>query len=174
VLTVEELVQLGEITAEQEDEVVAGEHAAWGGVGEELEWAEKQRHVALRSAEGELVAIAGALIAEVALESGERFQVVGIGGVMVTASERGRGLVWPLLEALLEIAAEMGPQRAMLFCRPQLMALYEKFAFAEISAPVWARQPQGKIEMPLCAMWRPLREGVRWPQGRVDVQGLPF
>jgi predicted GNAT family N-acyltransferase len=174
VRTVEELVELGEITDEQESEVVAGEHAAWGGVGEELEWAEKQRHVALRSADGGLVAIAGALVAQVEVEGTERFEVLGIGGVMVTASERGRGLVWRLLEPLLEIAAEMGPQRAMLFCRPQLTALYEKFAFAEITAPVWARQPEGKIEMPLCAMWRPLRAGVRWPEGRVEVQGLPF
>jgi hypothetical protein len=24
------------------------------------------------------------------------------------------------------------------------------------------------------AMWRPLGDGVAWPEGRVDVLGLPF
>jgi hypothetical protein len=62
----------------------------------------------------------------------------------------------------------------MLFCRAQLMALYGRLAFAEIRAQVWAQQPDATIEIPLRAMWRPLRDGVRWPDGRVEVHGLPF
>ena len=97
-----------------------------------------------------------------------------MGGVFVTAPERGRGLVWQLLQRLLEIAADMGPERAMLFCRPQLTGLYGKLGFAEIPGPTWVRQPDGAVEFPLRTMWRPLREGVGWPPGRVDVLGLPF
>jgi hypothetical protein len=62
----------------------------------------------------------------------------------------------------------------MLFCRPELVALYRGFGCEEIAAPVWADQPGGRIEMPLAAMWRPLRDGAEWPSGRVDVRGLPF
>jgi hypothetical protein len=62
----------------------------------------------------------------------------------------------------------------MLFCRPQLTGLYRKLGFREIDAPVWAEQPQGRIEMPLPAMWHPLSSEAEWPAGRVDVRGLPF
>ncbi len=169
-----QLIELEEITPQQWSAIEAGEREPWGGLAEGLAWADKQRYVGLRAADGALVAIAGALRAEILLAGAERFPVVGIGSVFVTARERGSGLVWKLLEPLLAIAEEMGPERAMLFCRPQLTTLYGRLAFAEIHAPVRAQQPDGAIEMPLRAMWRPLREGVRWPQGAVEVLGLPF
>ncbi len=169
-----ELIELEEITPQQWREIEAGEREPWGGGAESLAWVDKQRHVGLRAADGALVAIAGALIAEIEVEGAERFPVVGIGGVFVTARERGHGLVWKLLEPLLAIAEQMGPERAMLFCRPQLTKLYGRLAFAEIQAPVRAQQPDGEIEMPMRAMWRPLRAGVRWPDGAVELLGLPF
>jgi GNAT superfamily N-acetyltransferase len=169
-----EVIELDEITPQQWRAVEAGEREPWGGLAEGLAWANKQRHVGLRAADGELVAIAGALIAEIEVGGVERFDVVGVGSVFVTARERGHGLARKLLESLLAIAEDMGPERAMLFCRPQLTVLYGKLAFTEIHALVSARQPDGEIEMPLRAMWRPLREGVRWPDGRVEVLGLPF
>ncbi|MCW3017813.1 MAG: hypothetical protein JWN10_121 [Solirubrobacterales bacterium] len=169
-----ELVELDGITPQQWSELVAGEREPWGGEAERLVWGDKQRHIGLRGADGRLAAIAGALTIEVEVAPSERFQVVGIGGVLVTARERGRGLVRELLQPLLEIAADMGPERAMLFCRPQLTALYGELGFAEIPGPTWVQQPDGTIEMPLRTMWRPLREGVGWPGGRVEVLGLPF
>jgi hypothetical protein len=62
----------------------------------------------------------------------------------------------------------------MLFCRLELVALYRRLEFVEITAPVWADQPSGRIEMPMAAMWRALCPGAEWPPGRVDVRGLPF
>jgi hypothetical protein len=79
-----------------------------------------------------------------------------------------------VVEPLLRLAEELGPDRAMLFCRRDLVGLYRRVGFAQIEAPVWADQPDGRIEMPLPAMWRPLRNGADWPPGRVDVHGLPF
>jgi predicted GNAT family N-acyltransferase len=169
-----EPVELQALTSQQWHALLAGERAPWGGEAEQLVWGDKQRHVGLRDADGRLVAHAGAVTADVEVALVERFQVVGIGAVLVTASERGHGLVWELLRPLLEIAADMGPERAMLFCRPQLTGLYGRLGFAEIAGPTWVRQPDGVVEMPLRAMWRPLREGVGWPRGRVEVLGLPF
>lgn len=116
---------MDEITTQQWSELVDGEREPWGGVAEGLVWGDKERYVGLRAAGGGLVAIAGAVTAEIEVEGAERFQVVGIGSVLVTSRERGRGLVWKLLQ-------------------------------------------------PLRAMWRPLRESARWPDGRVDLRGLPF
>jgi hypothetical protein len=79
-----------------------------------------------------------------------------------------------LVQPVLALAQSMGPDRAMLFCRPELVALYRRLAFVEIAAPVWADQPQGRVQMPMPAMWRALREGAGWPAGGVDVRGLPF
>jgi predicted GNAT family N-acyltransferase len=168
-----ELVELDEVTDQQWRELVAGEREPWGGSAEELTWSEKSRHVGIRAPDGRLVALAGAVLSDVEVD-GAGFQVLGVGGVFVTGSARGRGLVATLLEGLLADAAQVGPDRAMLFCRPALLGLYGRLAFEEIHAPVWAAQPSGRIEMPLRAMWRRLHGTASWPSGRVDVCGLPF
>lgn len=175
-----ERVELDALSAQRWTELVDGEPEPWGGVGEALTWAEKTRYVGLRDDGGRIVAVAGAMLAEVAVEGAEPFAVVGIGGVFVTRRERGRGLAYQVLEPLLEIASAMGPELAMLFCRPALMSLYRKLSFSAIEAPVCVEQPSGRIEIPMRAMWRALAPwraqagGVSWPGGRVDVLGLPF
>jgi predicted GNAT family N-acyltransferase len=169
-----ELVELGGLTEDDWVALVAGEHEPFGPVGAGLQWRAKDRHVALRAADGRLLAAAGAVLVTVELERGERFEVVGVGGVIVNRSFRGRGLMTQLLEALLRIAEGMGPDRAMLFCRPELAAVYRRFDFREVPGPVWVDQAQGRVEMPMLSMWRPLRGVPEWPPGRAEVQGLPF
>jgi hypothetical protein len=87
---------------------------------------------------------------------------------------RGRGLARLVIEATLEIGRELGPAYAMLFCRQPLVALYERFGFRTIESPVTAAQPDGRIEMPLRAMWLGLHGDPGWPEGAVEVLGLPF
>ena len=59
----------------------------------------------------------------------------------------------------------------MLFCAERNVALYARFGFAVIEAPVIAQQPDGPLVMPMPAMWRPLREGVTWPVGPRQAAG---
>jgi predicted N-acetyltransferase YhbS len=169
-----EVVELAEVTSEQWIQVVGSEPEPWGVIGEELAWRDKTRHVGARADDGTLVAIAGAVLADVAVADRERFPVVGIGGVFVAREHRGRGLVRRLMERVLEIAPRMGADRAMLFCRRELVGMYARFGFRELDARVTAGQPQGRIVMPMAAMWRPLHEGVTWPAGAVELDGLPF
>jgi len=169
-----ELVELGRLTEDDWVALTAGEHEPFGPIGAGLEWRTKDRHVALRAAQGRLLAAAGVVEVTVEVECGERFEVVGLGGVIVNRSHRGHGLMSRLLEPLLKIAEGIGPDRAMLFCRPGLAAVYGRFDFREVPGPVWVGQPQGHVEMPMLSMWRPLRAGVEWPPGRADVRGLPF
>ena len=68
--------------------------------------------------------------------------MAGVGGVIVTRAERGKGHLRPLLEAALERATELGAERAMLFCAERNVGLYERFGFAVIEAPVIAQQPK--------------------------------
>lgn len=167
------MVELERITDSDWQQVVAGEPEPWGRAGESLQWREKSQNVGLRDDAGSLVALAGLLLAEVRVADAT-FQVAGVGGVIVTRSARGRGLARVLIERLLQLAPELGAERAMLFCLPANVTLYAKFGFQLIEEPVWAAQPDGLVEMPLPAMWKPLAPAARWPAGRVELLGEPF
>ena len=124
--------------------------------------------------EGRPIAAAGLIVAPVEA-GGMPLSVVGIGGVIVTRSRRGQGLARRVMVAALECAARLGPDHALLFCRPDRAGLYRKLGFARVDAPVDVGQLDGaRREMPLDTMWRPLRTGATWPPGPVSVPGLPF
>jgi predicted N-acetyltransferase YhbS len=167
------LVELDRISDGDLQQVIAGEPEPWGRAGESLSWREKSHNLGLRDDAGNLVALAGLLLAEVRVADAT-LQVAGIGGVIVTRSARGRGLARVLIERLLQLAPELGAELAMLFCLPANVALYAKFGFEPIEEPVWAAQPDGSVEMPLPAMWKPLTPAARWPAGRVELLGEPF
>ncbi len=167
-------IELERVGPEEWNALHGGEHQSWGGIAEDLSWADKDRHVGVRDADGELLAIAGAVVADVAVGGGEAFPVVGIGAVIVTPRARGQGLARVVVEEILRVAQRLGPAHAMLFCRSELIPLYERLGFAAITAPVSAEQPTGRIVMPLAAMWRPLAPDAVWPDGTVQVLGEPF
>lgn len=168
------LVELDRLSEPYWEELVAGEHAPFGGIGEQLVWRDKTRNVGVRDDAGQLVAAAGVVLAEVKVGQESPFEVAGLGGLIVTRSARGHGLSRLLCGRLLEIAGELEVQRAMLFCLPKLMPLYGEFGFVEIDEPVWADQPGGQIEMPLPAMWNALGSDASWPSGPVELLGEPF
>ncbi len=114
------------------------------------------------------------MLAEARTATAPAFEVAGLGGLVVRRSARRRGLARELAGHLLELAAELPAERAMLFCEPHLMPFYGQLRFEEIAEPVWAQQPDGSVRMPMRAMWRPLREGVAWPAGEVYLDGEPF
>jgi predicted N-acetyltransferase YhbS len=168
-----EMVELGPLTAEQKAELEGDELDPFDAAGFTLSYRPKERHLALVDDDGRLVASAGLVVADVEV-GGERFPVVGIGGVIVRAAYRGRGLARRVVEAALDGARGTGPTRAMLFCHPDRMGLYERLGFVEITSPVSVQQPDGVERMPQRAMWRPLSEGTAWPPGPVALQSLPF
>jgi predicted GNAT family N-acyltransferase len=168
-----EVVELQRVGSGEWRQLQDGEEHPWG-PGEAMQWLNKERHLGIRAGDGRLVALAGTVVAEVEVDHHGRFPVLGVGSVIVTRSERGRGLARVLLERTLALAATVGPQRAMLFCRAELTPFYGSLGFEEISDPVWVDQPEGRIEMPMRSMWRPLGATEGWPPGRVDVVGLPF
>jgi len=135
-----ERVELGPLTEEDWEELQAGEHEPFGPVGAKLAWRPKERHIGLRAPDGRLVAVAGAVLADIEVEGAGEFQVVGLGSLIVTSAMRGRGLMPQVVDPLLRLAEGMGPERAMIFCRPDLVALYMGIGFIEITAPVWADQ----------------------------------
>ena len=168
------LVELeGDHTAAERAELHDGEVNAFESVHLGLAWEDHERRIVLVE-DGRLIACAGLLVAPVRV-AGAPFDVVGVGGVIVTHSRRGEGLARRVMEGALERAAQLGPAFALLFCRPDRAGLYAKLGFAKVDAAVEVAQLNGERRaMPLDTMWRPLREGATWPPGPVSLPGLPF
>jgi predicted GNAT family N-acyltransferase len=153
------------------DSIIAGEVDPFGLDDTAIEWRPKTHHTVQRDVDGRPIAHVGLLVTDVQAGA-ERFEVVGVGGVIVTQSHRGQGLLRPLLEAAL--AQDLGPDRALLWCTTANAEIYARFGFEHVTAPVTVDQAAGPYVMPMPTMWKPLREGVTWPAGDVRVPGLPF
>jgi predicted GNAT family N-acyltransferase len=171
-----ELIEFGDLTAEQRAELERGEDDPFDSrrLDGALCWRPKDRHVALRGEDGRLVASAGLVLAEVKAGDRSGVAVVGIGGVIVTAARRGEGLASQVIEAALRRAERLGPGIAMLFCHEDRTGLYRRHGFSEVPRPVLVQQPDGQIEMPMITMWRTLRGDAVLPTGPVALTGLPF
>ncbi len=169
-----EVVELGPLTDTYRAELEGDEVDPFDAAGNSLQWRVKDRHVALRGADGRLVASVGLVLTEIRVGDDRVVPVVGIGGVIVTAAQRGRGLAREVLEAALARAATLGPPLVLLFCLPDRVGLYERFGFTEVARPVLVPQPGGPTEMPLVTMWRALAPGGELPDGPVTLLGLPY
>jgi GNAT superfamily N-acetyltransferase len=174
------VVEFGRLTQARRAELEGDELDPFDVSGVTLQFRPKERHVALQDERGRLIASTGMVVAEVEV-GGARLAVVGIGGVIVNARHRGRGLARRVVEAALERARELEPRHparpaefALLFCLPDRVGLYLRLGFTEIADEVLVKQPVGYAPMPLRTMWRALREGAQWPEGPVVLQGLPF
>jgi predicted N-acetyltransferase YhbS len=169
-----ETVEFGPLTEELREELEGDERDPWDAARvPPMEWRAKDQHVGLRDEGGRLVANAGLLVVEVDV-AGERFAVVGLGGVIVNRDHRGEGLSLRVVEAALAKAVSLGPELALLFCHEDRMDLYRRFGFDEVRSRVLVDGRRGQVEMPMQTMWRALRPGATWPQGAVVVHGRPF
>ncbi|WP_338491677.1 GNAT family N-acetyltransferase [Streptomyces sp. SJL17-4] len=140
---------------------------AWG-----LVWLPKEHHFGIR-ADGRLLAHAGLLVLPLSV-GGSRMDVVGLGGVAVAPDQRGRGLAAQVVGGALEHARTLGPEFALLFCRPDVSGLYARLGWSEVDGDVEVEQPDGPATMPLRTMWFPLRRGSRWPEGPVRLHSCPM
>jgi predicted N-acetyltransferase YhbS len=171
-----EVVEFGPLSSEQRAELEGDELDPFDArrIATRLVWRAKDRHVALRSPDGRLQASVGLLLTEVQVGDGPPLPAVGIGGVIVVARCRGRGLADRVIGEALDRAATLGPGLAILFCHRDRAGLYERHGFAEISPSVLVEQPGGRVEVPQVSMWRAIHAGVTFPAGRVVVHSFPF
>lgn len=168
-----EIVEFGRLAREQRAELEGDEDDPFDAAGSTLAYQRKERHVGIEDDRGRLVALTGMLVVEVEVQA-RRFSVVGIGGVIVRADHRGRGLAREVVQAALAKARTLGPAFALLFCHDDRAGLYRKLGFAEIRSDVVVEQPGGRAQMPDRAMWQALQSDAAWPEGPVIVHSLPF
>jgi predicted N-acetyltransferase YhbS len=168
-----EVVEFGRLTDAQRAELEGDERDPFDDEGGTLRYRPKDHHVALRDDRGRLIASAGLLTTEVDV-AGARFAAVGLGGVIVNAECRGRGLARRVIQEALDRARTMGPAFVILFCHGDRVGLYERLGFSQVGSPVSVRQPNGFADMPQQMMWYALHPQASWPTGIVIVHDLPF
>jgi predicted N-acetyltransferase YhbS len=168
-----DVIEFGRLTAVHTRALEGDECDPFDTAGVTLRFRPKDRHVGLQDESGDLVASAGMVLVEVEVNR-ERFPVVGLGGVIVRAQYRGRGLARTVVQAALASARLLGPQFAFLFCRDDRAGLYRKLGFVEVRDTVVVEQPDGPAAMPQRAMWLALHDEAVWPEGAVTVHSLPF
>ncbi len=166
-------MELGELSDADRAELEGGETDPFDGAGSAIRFRGKERHVAVRDDDGGLIASAGLTRSEAEV-GGIRFPVVGVGGVIVNAAHRGRGLARTVVEAALARAGADGPDFAILFCHADRAGLYLRLSFRPITERVLVRQPHGYVPIPQRTMWRPLRAGAMWPAGPPVIHTRPF
>lgn len=165
-------VRLARYTATEQKEILGDGEDPFGVADAGLTWRGKDEHFGI-SMDGRLVAHAG-LVTLPATVGGADIEVVGVGGVAVAPDLRGRGLARTVVAAALERARTMGPRYGLLFCRPPLVALYERLGWRLLDEDVRVEQPEGPAVMPLKTMWTPLLEGTEWPAGAVRLRSCPM
>ncbi|MEU5776084.1 GNAT family N-acetyltransferase [Streptomyces venezuelae] len=169
-------LRLPEYTQADQQEILGTGEDPFGVADTGLAWLPKEEHFGIR-VDGRLVAHAGLRRLPVTVAGSDLTEVIGVGGVAVAPDVRGRGLARRILTTALSHARTMGPPHALLFCRPPLVALYERLGWQAIptEVPVLVEQPQDRvITMPLHTMVTPLHEGARWPEGPVRLRSLPM
>jgi aminoglycoside 2'-N-acetyltransferase I len=138
-----------------------------------LTWAPPQWSVLLWD-EDELVTRVGLVVREIE-QDGVIKRIGGIGGVMTHPARRGQGLAGlALQEAAQRFNADLQVAYALLFCRPQLIALYERYGWKLFQGALFVEQPHGRIAF---SEHNPMTLDIREPaprQGSIDLRGLPW
>ncbi|MEU7122421.1 GNAT family N-acetyltransferase [Streptomyces zaomyceticus] len=166
-------VRLPRYTKADQDELLGDADDPFGVAETGLTWLPKEEHFGVRDGE-RLVAHAGLLRLPVAIGDAET-EVVGIGGVAVAPDMQGRGLARVVVAAALDHARALGPGHALLFCRPPLVALYQRLGWRPIDQDVRVEQPGSRVVlMPLRTMVTPLRDDAHWPPEPVRLLSLPM
>jgi ribosomal protein S18 acetylase RimI-like enzyme len=169
-----EPTRFGELTDEDRAQLEGDEPDPFDAAGIDLAFRPKDRHVGIRDDDGRLVASAGFVLTEVEVDGRERLGVLGVGGVIVAAAHRGRGLARTVVEAALADGARLGPEYALLFSHEDRSGLYRKLGFEVLGSPIEVLQPRGTAIMPQLAMWRALTTCRPWPPGPAVLRSLPF
>ncbi|MEU0217008.1 GNAT family N-acetyltransferase [Streptomyces sp. NPDC006265] len=167
------VMRLPQYTKADQEEILGNSDDPFGVASTGLTWLPKEEHFGIRH-EDRLVAHTGLLRLPVSIGD-TKTEVVGVGGVAVAPGMQGQGLARLVVTAALEHARTMGPQHALLFCRPPLVPLYQRLGWHPLDKDVIVEQPAGRlVTMPLRTMVMPLRNGARWPSGPVRLFSLPM
>ncbi len=139
---------------------------------DKYEWAPQHWHVLVRC-DGHLACHVG-ITDHVVSVGGQKLRVGGIGGVMTPAEWQGKGLARTAMTGAADFMRdELGVDFGLLLCSERLVPYYGRMKWEHIHAPLVFDQPSGQITWDEDAMYLAF-EDVPWPDGPVDLCGLPW
>jgi aminoglycoside 2'-N-acetyltransferase I len=135
-------------------------------------WAQPNMH-ALGYANRKLACNAGILDREI-LVGDRRIFVAGVTDVATNVFFRGQGCAQIVMKAVENHLKMEGRYRfALLFCNAGLLPLYESCGYCRIEAPLFIHSDGRRMRIDEIKMFLPLT-GEEWPQGEIDLLGLPW
>jgi len=123
--------------------------------------------------DGNLVGRVG-ILKRTILVGKELLQVGGICGVVTAPELRGRGIASALLdESVAFVKNSLSLPFALLTCRSKLEAFYQRLGWKTVIGPTVFTQPDGLRTCKGLTMVTELGSRV-WPEGPIDLRGLPW
>lgn len=106
--------------------------------------------------------------------AGQPVRVGGVGGVATHPDHRRKGYASAAMQIAKDFMRDnLGMDYAMLYCSDHRVALYNRLGYEVIHDPVYFDQPGGKMRNLENTMALSIT-GKPWPQGEVDMGGLPW
>jgi aminoglycoside 2'-N-acetyltransferase I len=169
-----------EIEVKRTDELAESERAhihAWliqqfGAESGDYEWSDVDWHVMLR-VDGQLVSHVE-IVERTGTVAGQPVKLGGIGGVVTLPEWRGRGLATATLErAAAFMRDELQVAFGLLICDERMIPFYNRLGWQVVEGPLTFDQPGGKVMSAEVTMVLPCA-GADWPEGTIDLCGLPW
>ena len=119
--------------------------------------------------------VSGADIVERTARVGQRsVRLGGIGDVATKVEWRKRGFAGAALKAAQEFLRDpLGVDFGLMICTEKMISRYEKLGWQLAARSMLADQPGGKTTIQYPVMVLPVKE-KEWPQGEIDLCGLPW
>ncbi|MHC1781166.1 MAG: GNAT family N-acetyltransferase [Anaerolineaceae bacterium] len=96
-----------------------------------------------------------------------------MGNVATHPDWQRNGIAHVLVRVAGEALRKSGCAFAMLFCEEKLLPYYEKCGYHRVESPLFIRSEGRRLEIHEVMMAIPLA-GEEWPEGEIDLLGLPW
>jgi GNAT superfamily N-acetyltransferase len=167
-----EISEVSTFSLEDAAALAGGEVDPYGTEHLGITWKPGERHVVVIEA-GRTIGHAGFLPIEVEAGGGMA-PGVGLGGVMVHSTVRGRGIGELMVRETTARMGATGRPFAMLFCRDVRLPFYERMGWQQVHGEVIVDQENGPMVMPLLTCWYLFTPDLDLPREGLRVLGLPF
>ena len=159
-------------TAEHEQTDDCLRRAFWGLIDYHYQWSGADWHVMVH-VDGALVSYL-AIVERVGAVNEQPVKLGGVGGVATLPEWRGRGLASAAMgKAAAFMNNELSVEFGLLLVDEATAPFYRRLGWELVPGPLVFDQPGGKVTFPDLTMVLPFAGRV-WPQGTIDLRGLPW
>jgi GNAT superfamily N-acetyltransferase len=167
-----EIKSTSSLTPAQEKDILDWLLETFSDITDDYEWSAVDWHV-LVWADGEMASHVE-IVDRIGTVEGRRVKLGGIGGVMTRPKWQGRGYSSVALEAATAFMRdELGTEFRLLMCDQEMIPFYSHLGWQVVEGPLVFDQPGGKVTFDEVTMVLPCTK-QEWPQGTIDLCGLPW